>query len=107
MTYSPSAHARGSISNSPEQLKLSFAHVATPPLKQHFIYSNVPQIRNGNKALAAFKKSVRTKEANRFGKIFSDMVDQWLHNPSGIPSLGGQRDPTINAMPHTQANTST
>jgi hypothetical protein len=46
--------------------------------------------------VAEFKKSVRTKEANRFGNFFSDMVDQWLHNPSGIPSLGGQRDPTIN-----------
>ena len=49
-----------------------------------------------NKAIVEFKKSVRIKEQNRFGKIFTDIVDQWLQNPTCTPSMAGCIDSTIN-----------
>ena len=55
-----------------------------------------------SKALAEFKTNVRAKEANRFGKVFADVVMQWLHDPLVTPSLEGSLDHTINYNYHPQ-----
>ena len=49
-----------------------------------------------SKAIEAFKKNTTIKEANRFGKVFVDVVIQWLNDPQITPSPEGRMDTNIN-----------
>ena len=68
-------------------------HIATETT-YHLLQCKSNQGRS--KAIAEFKNKVRVKEANRFGKVFTDIVDQWLQDPLATPSIEGSKDPTIN-----------